>query len=280
MPASPVKTNSGPSTLDSSASGLGSGSLAPERTENGQAPTPFWLSLESVPGGVAFPTSWKLRLGPDFDAFKSLFLKPQSADLADFVPCPWNCGCFHKVVPQDNGTLLGLCQCAARACDDYTVLPEERIPLELDWTKLARLLCRAFGLQPSASTPRQQRAGERIPRCLNALCAPEPSKPSGLLPLLPRRRGLGRGGPFPPSIPRFIGRRPLSIVPLPNSRNSSSPAPLPPTNSSPTSPRSTPTPPTKTSPAAPSSRSSNQTWAPAANRPPSTPSATFIAFRN
>lgn len=63
----------------------------------------FWLCLESIPGGSAFPTIWKQHLGSDFLAFKSLFLKSQPGEPADSVPCPWNCGCLHKVVPQDNG---------------------------------------------------------------------------------------------------------------------------------------------------------------------------------
>ena len=108
----------------------------------------FWLCLESVPGGSAFPTIWRQHLGADFLGFKSLFLKSQPGEPADSVPCPWNCGCLHKVVLQDNGTLLGKCQCETRACGDYTVMPEERIRLEVDWPKIARVVCRAFGLEP------------------------------------------------------------------------------------------------------------------------------------
>ena len=52
---------------------------------------------------------------------------------------------------------------------------------------------------------------ERSPCSRNTVCAPEPSRWSGLLPLLPGRRGLGRGGPFPPTIPRFTGRTPRCL---------------------------------------------------------------------
>jgi hypothetical protein len=110
--------------------------------------TSFWLALETVPGGTALPTTWKHHLGQDFDLFKSLFLKPRPDEPAGAVPCPWKCGCFHKVVRAGNGTLHGLCQCALRNCGTYTVLPDEIIPLDLDRPRLAHHLCRAFHLHP------------------------------------------------------------------------------------------------------------------------------------
>src|SRR6266568_8258818 len=112
-------------------------------------PSPsFWLALESVPGGSALPTTWKRHLGPEFQTFASLFLKARRDDPAAAVPCPFNCSCFHKVVPQENGTLHGVCQCSPQRCETYTVLPDEIIPLELDWPKITQVLCRAFRLQP------------------------------------------------------------------------------------------------------------------------------------
>src|SRR2546422_8366394 len=57
-------------------------------------------------------------------------LFPYTTLFRSFVPCPWNCGCSHKVVPQRNGILHGICQCKVQACDTYTVLPDEMIPLE------------------------------------------------------------------------------------------------------------------------------------------------------
>src|SRR5436309_8423460 len=83
----------------------------------GQPSTSFWLPLETVPGGTALPTIWKRHLGPEFETFSSLFLKARPDEPAQFVPCPWNCGCSHKVVPQRNGILHGVCQCKVQACD-------------------------------------------------------------------------------------------------------------------------------------------------------------------
>ena len=109
--------------------------------------TSFWTALESVPGGTALPTTWMQHVAKtDFDTFKALFLSSRPDALAPFVPCPWGCGCLHKVVPRENGTLAGICQCDPRKCQEYTVFEEERISWHLDWSKLGRGLCRAFGL--------------------------------------------------------------------------------------------------------------------------------------
>jgi hypothetical protein len=119
--------------------------------ESPPGPNRVWLCLESVPGGTAFTTIWRQHLGSDFAGFKALFLKSQPGEPADSVPCPWNCGCLHKVVPEDNGRLLGKCQCETRLCGDYTVMPEERICLEIDWPKLGRVLCGALGAEPRSA---------------------------------------------------------------------------------------------------------------------------------
>jgi hypothetical protein len=115
-------------------------------TLNTPLSTNFWAALESVPGGSALYTTWSHQLGPDLETFTALFLRAKSTEPAQFVPCPWKCGCFHKIVPQDNGTLHGLCQCDPPTCGAYTVLPAERVTWELDRPKIGRALCRAFGL--------------------------------------------------------------------------------------------------------------------------------------
>jgi hypothetical protein len=131
---------------------------------HGHEPTPlssaFWSALETVPGGTAPYIIWKHHLesdgqsgtggqsGTDLETFTALFLKARPGKPLDFVPCPWKCGCHHKVVPRENGTLAGICQCARPNCGEYTVLPYERVTWELDWPKISQVLCRAFSLQP------------------------------------------------------------------------------------------------------------------------------------
>jgi hypothetical protein len=119
-------------------------------------PPVFWNALYLVPAGSALPTVWlqhlNLRhLDPEFETFKSLFLRAMPGPPADAVPCPWGCNCYHKVVPQDNGTLLGVCQCDPKRCGDYTVTAYERVTWEIDWSKLANSLCQAFSLEPKTA---------------------------------------------------------------------------------------------------------------------------------
>jgi hypothetical protein len=131
-----------------------SSDLPTPSTINTPLSTRFWSALETVPGGTAPYIIWKHHLesdgqsGSDLETFTSLFLRAKPGEPAQFVPCPWKCGCYHKVVPRDNGTLAGFCQCAWSNCGEYTVLPCERVTWELDWPKISQVLCRAFGLQP------------------------------------------------------------------------------------------------------------------------------------
>jgi hypothetical protein len=111
----------------------------------------FWLALESIPGGFALPSLWKHHLGPEFDPLVQFLLASRTDQFADAVPCPWNCGCHHRVIPQPNGTLLGLCQCTPARCQPYTVQPEECIPLEINWPGLTRHLAAAFDLHPKTA---------------------------------------------------------------------------------------------------------------------------------
>jgi hypothetical protein len=121
---------------------------------NSPLSTAFWSAFESVPSGTAPFIIWKQHLDPDrqsssdLDAFTALFLKVKPGKPLDFVPCPWKCGCHHKVVPRDNGTLAGICQCVPAKCGEYTVLPYERVTWELDWPKISQVISRAFSLQP------------------------------------------------------------------------------------------------------------------------------------
>src|SRR5436190_10868231 len=114
-----------------------------------------WVALERVSGGSALPTIWRRALGlgysadeeAEFRAFVELFFKGRPDSPAGSVPCPWDCGCMHRVERGPNGSLLGICQCPGGACETYTVSAEERIALELDWPKISRGLGRVFGFE-------------------------------------------------------------------------------------------------------------------------------------
>ena len=116
--------------------------------------TAIWPVLESLPGPLAAWITWRDRLAPCYDAFKAAFLKPVPDSPLESVPCylgVQGCGCEHHVVPAPNGTLHGLCHCGH--CESFTVLPEDLIPLDLDWPRLARALCAALGLPYKFARP-------------------------------------------------------------------------------------------------------------------------------
>src|SRR5437879_3678445 len=104
----------------------------------------LWSFLQVIPGARALPTTWSHLLETDFSRFKAAFLRSCDDQPARFVPCPFRCGCHHEVFKRDNGTLGGECRCKSRACDTYTVLPDEIIPLELDLIETARAICDAL----------------------------------------------------------------------------------------------------------------------------------------
>src|SRR5437763_1613870 len=73
-----------------------------------------WVALERVSGGSALPTIWRRALGlgysadeeAEFRAFVELFFKARPDSPAGSVPCPWDCGCMHRVERGPNGALL------------------------------------------------------------------------------------------------------------------------------------------------------------------------------
>lgn len=111
-----------------------------------------WSVLESLPGPVAVWSVWRHKLNRHYQAFKTAFLKPVPESALKFIPCINGCGCFHEVVRQSDGRMLGVCHCGA--CSPFTVLSNDIIPLALDWPKLARGLCAALRLEHKLARPR------------------------------------------------------------------------------------------------------------------------------
>jgi hypothetical protein len=59
-------------------------------------------ALKSVPGGTAHYMIWKHQVGPDLETFTSLFLRAKPGEPDQFVPSPWKCGCYHKIVLRER----------------------------------------------------------------------------------------------------------------------------------------------------------------------------------
>jgi hypothetical protein len=109
------------------------------------SPSP-WRSLEEFPGLGTFAQTWQSRMGPDFDAIAALCLDP-SDRLATAYPCPHDCGCSHHVIPRHDGEgAVAVCRCDPPVCPDIHLTRAQITPLDLNFAKLGRALCQAFGL--------------------------------------------------------------------------------------------------------------------------------------
>ena len=105
-----------------------------------------WSFLESLPGLRAVWPIWRDNLYRHYEPFKTAFLKPVPEDPVKFVPSIARCGVLHEVVTQPDGSMLAVC--TRGRCDAYTVLPDDIIPLELDWPKFSRALAATLRLEP------------------------------------------------------------------------------------------------------------------------------------
>ena len=108
-------------------------------------PSP-WRALEAFPGLSTYPEFWQSRLGRDFPAMATLCL--DAADwLASAHPCPHDCGCSHHVIPRPDGEgAIAVCRCDPPVCADIHLTRAQITPLDLNFAKLGRAVCKAFGL--------------------------------------------------------------------------------------------------------------------------------------
>jgi hypothetical protein len=119
-----------------------------------------WQSLEEIPGLVALISPWQKHVGDRFRAFRALCLdvSPRTAHL---FPCLLARECAHRIIPMPEAlnqlpsTLslkpstiaIGFCERDPRHCDHLELSGEDITPLQLNWQKLGRAICKAFGLE-------------------------------------------------------------------------------------------------------------------------------------
>jgi hypothetical protein len=123
-----------------------------------------WLSLEQSYGLTGVPATWRRHMNGQFDVFKAAFLQKEPK-LAKGYPCGI-CACTHEVIDQtpeayaelgipdyygrnpNHSDYIALCRCDPPTCHhDHVPLTRADVELwSLNWTKLARALCHAFGL--------------------------------------------------------------------------------------------------------------------------------------
>jgi hypothetical protein len=108
-------------------------------------PSSPWLSLEAIAGLVALEPVWQQKIGSCYPSFRTLCLDPVAWQVRHF-PCPGGCGCNHAVIPRHDGTgVIAVCQCTPPGCPDIPLSLEEATPLEVNFVRLGRALCAAFG---------------------------------------------------------------------------------------------------------------------------------------
>jgi hypothetical protein len=101
-------------------------------------------------------------LGEDYEAFKILCLQ-ESALRPTTYPCSLPTSCAYRIVPSAPSTLdpapstlntqhstfpsfTGVCLHYPVMCEQIELMPADVIPLEVNWQRLGRALCRALGL--------------------------------------------------------------------------------------------------------------------------------------
>jgi hypothetical protein len=141
-----------------------------------------WRSLETSSGLTAVPVNWRRHMNRQFEIFKSALLQKEPK-LSKGYPCG-HCACTHEVIDQTPEALaelritkpspsphpmgrgiegernlqpstcnlepdfVAMCRCDPPTCQ-HDHLPLSRADVELwslNWSKLARALCHAFGL--------------------------------------------------------------------------------------------------------------------------------------
>jgi len=125
-----------------------------------------WSFLESLPGLTAVPAIWRKHLAGDFEAFKFLCLQ-LGDEPALSLPCSLGTSCSYHIIPvaeQSSGLrhqlFHGLCQRSTQhpesgtwppTCPPIQLTLADITPLELSWTRLARSISKAFGLNSKFS---------------------------------------------------------------------------------------------------------------------------------
>ena len=104
-------------------------------------PSP-WPCLEALPGQSAVSAVWYACLQEDYETFP--FLQPKETTVKSF-PC-LGTGCAFRVIHKPDGSIIGVCRSNPPMCTPIQLTLAEITPLQLNWQKLGRALCKALGL--------------------------------------------------------------------------------------------------------------------------------------
>lgn len=108
--------------------------------------TKLWRTLDQWPGSAATRREWSEELGEEWTVAEA-FLRP-SGRRATELACPKSSenGCSRQIIELVDGRLRAECGDVPRRCNHIILERAEISVLELDRTRLAAALARAFGL--------------------------------------------------------------------------------------------------------------------------------------
>lgn len=104
-----------------------------------------WRVFESLDGPAALPVVWRAFLGDEFGAFRAAFLRDMDITVGAYF-C-FECNDNHEIVRHEDGSIVALCQGESSICGTIPLKPEDCVAIELNWEKLGRAICKAFGFQ-------------------------------------------------------------------------------------------------------------------------------------
>lgn len=84
-------------------------------------------------------------MGDDFDAFRAAFLRDMGISVGAY-PCSV-CNDDHEIVRHEDGSIVAVYMGESSVCGNIALKPEDCVALELNWEKLGRAICKAFGFQ-------------------------------------------------------------------------------------------------------------------------------------
>lgn len=102
--------------------------------------------MEALPTASGVAADWQHYAGDAWPALRRGFLDQRSEPATAFA-CPHQCGCAHRVVQQDDGRIVAVCECDPWNCDDLELTAADIVEWEFNRARLARALCRAFDLE-------------------------------------------------------------------------------------------------------------------------------------
>lgn len=109
-------------------------------------PTRVWRALEELPTGIGVAADWQSFVGGAWTAFQRGFLDQCDAAARSYC-CSHECGCAHRVVHHDDGSIVAVCECDPWNCDNISLTATDVVEWEFNRTRLARAMCRGMELE-------------------------------------------------------------------------------------------------------------------------------------